>query len=108
MLVENRERNRHDSAERAGLFDEIVFAILKEYPSWETVYARGIANTARIEFDLAIDVKPIERITDAYDRLPVCVLCRVSRADTKRLNLESWNVEPICTDCASVQVRELK
>jgi hypothetical protein len=107
MFVDNRERNRENCSERAGLFDEIVSVILEEYPLWESVYARGIANTARVEFDLAVAVKPIERITDAYDRLPVCVVCRVSRADTKRLNLESWNVEPMCQDCASAQVREL-
>jgi hypothetical protein len=107
MLVENRDRNCENSAERSVLFDEIVGAILEEYPAWETVYASGIANTARVQFDLAMAVQPVERITDAYDRLPTCSLCHVSRAGSKSLNFESWNVEPICTDCAAQQVREL-
>lgn len=108
MLVENRSRNDHNSAERSVLFDEIMAVILEEYPAWGTVYASGIANTARYQFDLAMGVQPVERITDMFDRLPVCVACRVDRANTKFLSFDSWDVVPMCTSCASAQVRDLR
>src|SRR6266404_65478 len=68
MLLAGRQRNRHDCAERGVLFNEIVSTILAEYPSWETTYTSTLANTARIQFDLAMAVQPVERIMDASDR----------------------------------------
>jgi hypothetical protein len=107
MLLENRSRNRDNNPERDVLFGEIVAAVQGEYPSWEMVFARNVINTARHQFDIAISGRPVEYIGGPHDSLPPCTVCHVGRADAKRLNFETWQVEPMCHDCATAQVREL-
>ena len=58
-------------------------------------------------FDIAISGRPVEYLGGPHDSLPRCAVCHVSRADAKRLNFETWHVEPQCHDCASTQLREL-
>src|SRR5258708_1063276 len=106
-LAENRDRNREGNPERDVLFTEIVDAVLSEF-QWEVIYARGVINLARHQFDLAIDGRPCEYLGGPHDALPPCSVCHVSRADAKRLNFETWQIEPMCHDCTSTQLRELK
>src|SRR5260221_4660656 len=108
MLTENRARNREGNPERDVLFGDVVAAVQAECPSWETNYARGVCNLARVQFDVAISVRPVEYIGGPHDALPPCSVCQVSRADAKKLNFETWQIEPMCSDCASTQLRELR
>src|SRR5260221_9646119 len=73
MLTENRVRNREGNPERDVLFSEIVDAVLSEF-QWEMIYARGVINLARHQFDLAIDGRPVEYIGGPHDSLPSCAV----------------------------------
>lgn len=108
MLLEGRDRNGDDNPERDVLFGEIVASIQADLPSWETIYTRNVVGAARAQFDVAINGRPVEYIGGPVEARPPCSVCHVSRADTKRLNWETFQVEPICYDCASTQLRELR
>jgi len=107
-FVDNRGRNGHSNPERSVLFDEIVQAVQSEYPSWEKSFARDAVAVCRQQFDVAIGLKPVEHIGAMRDQLPFCTVCQVSRTDSKRLNLDTWEISPVCYDCAAEQARELK
>jgi hypothetical protein len=107
MLLEGRDRNQPENPQRAALFSEVLDTLVTELPSWDRVFASGIANAAREQFDLAIDNKPQERIAKAHHELPTCAMCNVVKAQEMYLNFETWETVPMCSSCAVDQTRRL-
>jgi hypothetical protein len=103
ILIGNADRNRDGSPQRAVLLEEIVTEMLQHFTDWEYHFAARLANDARAQFDVAVQLRPIERIAMSPENLPLCTVCAVSKADNKYLNRDTFEVQPLCTDCTKAQ-----